>query len=71
MENKVEGKEVSDLFEASEIYAGLSHAYQIKVMQVLVQLGERLNLRIQSKNVVKISHFFVSSPWVRHISRSS
>jgi hypothetical protein len=59
MDNKVEGGEVSDPFEAGEICAGLSHAYRIKVMQVLVQLGGK----------AKLADFFVSSPWVRHISR--
>ena len=58
MDNKVEGREVSDPFEAGEICAGLSHAYRIKVMQVLVQLGGKAKLADLIKECSKDPPFF-------------
>ena len=58
MANKVEGRAVSDPFEAGEICAGLSHAYRIKVMQVLVQLGGKAKLADLIKECSKDPPFF-------------
>ena len=58
MDNKVDGKEVSDPFEAGEICAGLSHAYRIKVMQVLMQLGGKAKLADLIKECSKDPPFF-------------
>ncbi len=58
MDNKVEGREVSDPFEAGEICAGLGHAYRIKVMQVLVQLGGKAKLADLIKECSKDPPFF-------------
>ena len=58
MDNKVEGGEVSDPFEAGEICAGLSHAYRIKVMQVLMQLGGKAKLADLIKECSKDPPFF-------------
>jgi len=58
MDNKVKGREVSDPFEAGEICAGLSHAYRIKVMQVLVQLRGKAKLADLIKECNKDPPFF-------------
>ena len=54
----MEGREVSDPFEAGEICAGLSHAYRIKVMQVLVELGGKAKLSDLIKECSKDPSFF-------------
>ena len=61
MENKVEseeGREVSEPFEAGEICAGLSHAYRIKVMRVLLELGGKAKLADLIKECSKEPPFF-------------
>ncbi|MDI6811179.1 MAG: hypothetical protein QMD80_05840 [archaeon] len=61
MESKVEheeGREVSDPFEAGEICAGLSHAYRIRVMRVLAELGGKAKLADLIKECGKEPPFF-------------